>query len=81
MSVGPGMMAGTVSSAAVASSSSAVARAVMMMHQGMNQTCIQIQATFLFQSFERTLISPEPFMENASKKALASASPFLFDVS
>ena len=42
MSVGPGMMAGTVSSAAVASSSSAVARAVMMMHQGMNQ--IQIQA-------------------------------------
>ena len=38
MSVGPGMMAGTVSSAAVASSSSAVARAVMMMHQGMNQT-------------------------------------------
>ena len=44
MSVGPGMMAGTVSSAAaVASSSSAVAGFVnMMMHQGMNQ--IQIQA-------------------------------------
>ena len=63
MSVGPGMMAGTVSSAAVASSSSAVARAVMMMHQGMNQTSTQIQATFLFQCFERTLISPEPFSE------------------